>query len=59
MNNRSRLLRVSLYTALICSASATPALAYIGPGAGIAAACSVMVLLGTFLLAFGTAIDRR
>jgi predicted AlkP superfamily phosphohydrolase/phosphomutase len=53
MNNRSRLLRVSLYTALICSASATPALAYIGPGAGIAAAGSVMVLLGTFLLAFG------
>ncbi len=28
-------------------------LAYIGPGAGFAAAGSVMVLLGTFLLAFG------
>ena len=28
-------------------------MAYIGPGAGIAAAGSVMVLLGTFLLAFG------
>lgn len=53
MNNRSRFLRVTLYTALICSASATPALAYIGPGAGIAAAGSVMVLIGTFLLAFG------
>jgi len=30
-----------------------PALAYIGPGAGFAAAGSVMVLAGTFLLAFG------
>ncbi|MCB9909551.1 MAG: alkaline phosphatase family protein [Planctomycetes bacterium] len=30
-----------------------PNLAYIGPGAGFAAAGSVLVLLGTFLLAFG------
>ncbi|MFT4539895.1 MAG: putative AlkP superfamily phosphohydrolase/phosphomutase [Planctomycetota bacterium] len=30
-----------------------PALAYIGPGAGFAAAGSVLVLAGTFLLAFG------
>jgi predicted AlkP superfamily phosphohydrolase/phosphomutase len=30
-----------------------PAHAYIGPGAGMAAAGSVLVLLGTFLLAFG------
>ena len=34
------------------TASAMP-LAYIGPGAGFAAAGSVLVLLGTFLLAFG------
>jgi hypothetical protein len=33
--------------------SAQPALAYIGPGAGLAAAGSVLVLLGTFLLAIG------
>jgi len=32
---------------------ASPALAYIGPGAGFAAAGSVLILLGTFLLAFG------
>ena len=30
-----------------------PALAYIGPGAGFAAAGSLLVLLGTFALAFG------
>jgi predicted AlkP superfamily phosphohydrolase/phosphomutase len=30
-----------------------PASAYIGPGAGFAAAGSVLILLGTFLLAFG------
>ena len=33
--------------------AAEPALAYIGPGAGFAAAGSLLVLLGTFLLAFG------
>jgi hypothetical protein len=32
---------------------AAPASAYIGPGAGFAAAGSVLILLGTFLLAFG------
>ena len=32
---------------------AAPASAYIGPGAGFAAAGSVLILLGTFLMAFG------
>ena len=48
-----RLARLTLLTAMICAISASPALAYIGPGAGIAAAGSMMVLVGTFLLAFG------
>ncbi len=48
---RSIRLAVTLSTALL--AGATPALAYIGPGAGFAAAGSVLVLLGTFALAFG------
>jgi predicted AlkP superfamily phosphohydrolase/phosphomutase len=33
--------------------AASPAMAYIGPGAGFAAAGSLLVLLGTFVLAFG------
>ena len=40
----------------VCAAlvlASQPALAYIGPGAGFAAAGSVLVLAGTFLLAFG------
>lgn len=53
MSDVTRALRVILLTAMVCAASATPALAYIGPGAGIAAAGSMMVLVGTFLLAFG------
>ena len=48
-----RLARLTLLTAMICAISASPALAYICPGAGIAAAGSMMVLVGTFLLAFG------
>lgn len=38
-----------LATFILCE----PALAYIGPGAGFAAAGSLLVLLGTFALAFG------
>jgi predicted AlkP superfamily phosphohydrolase/phosphomutase len=34
-------------------ASATPAFAYIGPGAGFAVASSLLVLVGTFAMAFG------
>ena len=44
-----RLLLVGFVLTLL----ARPALAYIGPGAGFAAAGTVLVLLGTFALAFG------
>jgi len=45
---------LSLSVALVLAPAAqASALAYIGPGAGIAAAGSVMVLAGTFLLAIG------
>ncbi len=45
--------RLMVLTIAAATAGASPALAYIGPGAGFAAAGSVLVLLGTFLLAFG------
>ena len=48
-----RKLRAGALVALVASLLASPAAAYIGPGAGIAAAGSVLVLLGTFFLAFG------
>lgn len=48
-----RILRSSSLSIGACVLMASPALAYIGPGAGFAAAGSVLVLLGTFLLAFG------
>ena len=35
---------------LLLAAGAEPAMAYIGPGAGFAAAGSVLVLIGPFLL---------
>ena len=50
MNAKTR--KIGLLS-LVLFLSAAPASAYIGPGAGFAAAGSVMVLLGTFLLAFG------
>ena len=53
MTPLSRKLRLTYFTAVICAVGAAPSMAYIGPGAGIAAAGSVMVLVGTFLLAFG------
>jgi len=43
----------ALLAGLALAALGTPALAYIGPGAGIAVAGGVLVTLGTFLLAFG------
>ena len=48
-----RKLRIAALVAVTASLTAAPASAYIGPGAGIAAAGSVLVLLGTFVLAFG------
>jgi predicted AlkP superfamily phosphohydrolase/phosphomutase len=41
---------------LVWIVGAQPALAYIGPGAGFAAAGSVLVLAGTFLLAIGVVL---
>lgn len=53
MSSRTRTLRRCLGASLALVAASQPALAYIGPGAGFAAAGSVLVLAGTFLLAFG------
>ena len=53
MTDRSPLLRRPLLAALVLVGIAQPALAYIGPGAGIAAAGSLLVLAGTFFLALG------
>lgn len=53
---QSRALRTVVATALVGAIGATPAFAYIGPGAGFAAAGSVLVLLGTFLMAFAIVI---
>jgi len=47
-----RVLRLGLGVALASSMLAPTASAYVGPGAGFAAAGSVLVLLGTFALAF-------
>lgn len=51
MYNGNRFLKTAALTALACFVIASPALAYIGPGAGIAAGGAVLVLLGTFLMA--------
>jgi predicted AlkP superfamily phosphohydrolase/phosphomutase len=48
-----RILRSAVLAPSVAVLLAPPASAYIGPGAGFAAAGSVLVLLGTFLLAFG------
>jgi len=53
MHTWKRILRSGLLAACVATTLAAPASAYIGPGAGFAAAGSVLVLLGTFLLAFG------
>ena len=52
MTSRRRPL-VALLAAAALIAGSPPALAYVGPGAGFAAAGSVLILAGTFLLAFG------
>src|SRR5262245_37982007 len=46
-------MRRALGLALALTALATPALAYIGPGAGLALGGAFLTLLGTFALAFG------
>ena len=51
MNAHTRKLRTAGLLGLVLFLSASPASAYIGPGAGFAAAGSVLILLGTFLLA--------
>jgi len=51
--SHKRSLRLVLGTLVAGACLAAPASAYIGPGAGFAAAGGVLVLLGTFLLAFG------
>ncbi|MEM6675762.1 MAG: alkaline phosphatase family protein, partial [Planctomycetota bacterium] len=43
----------SAFALAVPAQAADPTLAYIGPGAGFAAAGSLLVLLGTFALAFG------
>ncbi len=53
MPRRPSLLRSLLLLSLAVATSASPAMAYIGPGAGFAAAGGMLVLVGTFLLAFG------
>src|SRR5262245_64587580 len=53
MYDWKRLLRTGLGAALAALVLAPSASAYVGPGAGFAAAGSVLVLLGTFLMAFG------
>ena len=55
-NARSRSLRLLAAVLAAWVVASPPALAYIGPGAGFAAAGSVLVLLGTFLLAIGVVL---
>ncbi len=50
---RSRTLRLGAAAALVAAFASEPAQAYIGPGAGFAAAGGVLVLVGTFFLALG------
>jgi len=52
MPSSRRLQRLAL-GACLAALLTQPAMAYIGPGAGFAAAGSLLVLLGTFALAFG------
>lgn len=52
MSDPKRIQRAALILAAAAMLAA-PASAYIGPGAGFAAAGSVLILLGTFVMAFG------
>lgn len=53
LHRMSARLKSSLFTALVLVLLARPALAYIGPGAGLAVGGSLLVLVGTFLMALG------
>ncbi len=53
MNPRRTTLRLLAIGAVVLVLAAPPAQAYIGPGAGFAAAGSLLVLLSTFLMALG------
>jgi len=53
MSCSKRIFRSAVLTAVVAALLPLPASAYIGPGAGFAAAGSVLILLGTFLMAFG------
>jgi predicted AlkP superfamily phosphohydrolase/phosphomutase len=53
MHASKRFLRSAFLLSAAVALLGAPASAYIGPGAGFAAAGSVLILLGTFLLAFG------
>lgn len=48
-----RILRLAVLSGLVAALTAAPGAAYIGPGVGFAAAGSMLVLIGTFFLAFG------
>jgi predicted AlkP superfamily phosphohydrolase/phosphomutase len=53
MSPLSRALRLASLVALLGAALATPAPAYVGPGAGLALGGAVFFMVGTFLLALG------
>ena len=53
LHRMSARLKSSLFTALVLVLLARPTLAYIGPGAGLAVGGSLLVLVGTFLMALG------
>ena len=53
MSVLQRILRSTVLSAVVAALLAMPASAYIGPGAGFAAAAASLVLLGTFVMAFG------
>ena len=53
MTIRPRTLRHGLLAVLAAICFGSPSFAYVGPGAGFAAAGSVLILLGTFAMAFG------
>ncbi len=56
MPSWKRTLRIGGLAALASALTAAPASAYVGPGVGFAMAGSVLILLGTFLMAFGIVI---
>ncbi|MSR63782.1 MAG: nucleotide pyrophosphatase [Planctomycetes bacterium] len=51
-----RILRLAALSGALAALLASPASAYIGPGAGVAVGGSVLLLLGTFLMASGIVV---